>query len=261
MNTQEIVTLYLKDKETGWAPSTMRSETLRLTSWAEHLDGNPETLWKAIQELAPYTRVTIWTRVSDFWGWAIENGHVPGPNPYKAWRKKNGKRQFKHAYNPKRPDTTFEEAKARIQGLSDSGVRKKALELLYGGLRYTESFTYQPGSKTVVGKGSKRRRVYIPEIPGGSYQGCYRTFLRRLKEIGLTPHVLRKLAATELARRGLREFDLCEVMGWASIETAKIYVAPLREEAMAAVFKDIQGGMTHGEIKVSEPVRKARRVA
>jgi integrase len=257
-NVKTLIEQYLTDKQDAWAESTLASERHRLNSVAEVLDGDPDKLWKSIKGLAPYTRVTVWTRVTHFWGWAIEYGHVPGPNRYKQWKDKHG-RQFRNAYTPKLPEITFAEAQARIQGLADSGVRRKALELLYGGLRYTESLTYDAQSKSVIGKGSKPRRVYVPPVEGEVYKGTYRTFLRRLSEVGLKPHTLRKLAATQLARHGVEQFDLCKVMGWVDPKTAMIYVAPLKEEEMERVFKQIQGVDINGAEQVPQAIPEPRK--
>lgn len=234
-----LIDQYLESKKLAWSPTTLRSEGHRLRGVVEALDGKPETLWAAIATRAPYTRTTMWTRVVSFYDWAIAKGHVQGPNKYREWRAEN-ERQFKHVYAPKLPDISFDEAKARIARIEDPRIRGKALQLLMGGLRYSESMTLAEGR--VIGKGNKPRASFAPEAQA---PGCsYHTVLRALKAVGLTPHMLRKITATTLAQEGLREAELCEAMGWSSFHTAKNYVAANRK-AIAAAFTKLQGGSTN----------------
>ena len=247
---QDLITKYLDSKTNAWAPTTLKSERYRLNAVAPHLDGNPLSLWAAISDRGPYTRVTIWTRVTDFYQWCLDNGHRTGPNHYRTWKEDNA-RQFKHAYTPRFPEISFEEARARIQKIPQEGIRNKAMELLLGGLRYTESFTFREEDSTVVGKGSKRRVAFIPKREGASFNRTYATFLRALRKVGLTPHQLRKLAATEFARRGLREADLCKVMGWSSFATASKYIAPLKDEEIRSKIETVQHGGTNATTTIA----------
>jgi len=177
--------------------------------------------------------------VSAFIDWAIEENKFDGPNLFAKWRKDNA-RLFKHQYKRQTPEISFEEARERLQNISDPDIRRKGLELLCSGVRWSESFTFDPSTKTVVGKGAKPRRVYMPENKGSDYKGTYSKFLRGLRTVGLKPHLLRKLAATEFYNRGLNEFDLLQVMGWNSIETAKSYIAPKKEDEIEQLLDKIQ---------------------
>ncbi len=236
MNIEAVVE-YLNDKKLAWSDSTLRSEENRLSAVAEVIDGNPQRLWDALEErgLKPYTRVTTWTRVSDFWQWRMDAGKEKGPNKYKAFRKRNAK-QFKNTYVRKTPSITFEEAKSLIAQLP-SEHRGKAAELLTGGLRYTESFTLSDGQ--VTGKGGKVRSVY-PEVTAPDYKASYQSFLRALKRVGLKPHMLRKIFATAFVNQSENPFLLLEVMGWSSITTAQSYVSANKDEARRLV-QQVQG--------------------
>lgn len=243
---KSIIQKYIQDKKLAWAPSTLQSEAHRLNAVADVLDGDAARLWTALETLGPYSRLTTWSRVCDFMDWAHSEGLIENAGSYRAFRKKNAK-QFKNVYTPKTPSFTFEEATRRIDTLAPS-IRAKALQLLNGGLRYTESFTLKGGK--VVGKGGKNREVFTEEA---SYSGSYRTFLRALHSVGLTPHMLRKICATRLAREGLREADLCKVFGWSSFKTASSYIAPLQDEALKEVFKRVQGGTNEQHTKKRLP--------
>src|SRR5687767_14837988 len=112
---KQWIDIYLQDKATAWAPSTQRSERHRLSAVGHVLDGNPRTLWSTTAStLAPYSRVTTWCRVIDYYEWLMEQGHVKGPNVYRAFRKKHAKR-FKNAYTPSLPTTSYQEAQEGIQ--------------------------------------------------------------------------------------------------------------------------------------------------
>lgn len=254
--TMEMAKHYLDSKKGAWAESTLRSEEHRLNGLLPHLNGDAPALWKALASLKPYSRVTAFTRACSFYSFLIAKGHVAGPNVYDAFREENA-RLFKNAYQPKALSISFEEAKRRIAEIKDEAIRNRALRLLSGGLRFTESATLQDGH--VVGKGGKRRRVFCQETTGDVYTGSYQTFFRALKKVGLKPHDLRKLCATKLVEAGLKEADLMKVMGWNSIITAKSYLQPKLDDELADVFKAaIHGGNEENEAEpVSGEVQKA----
>lgn len=219
MDTIKLIDEYMDSKQYAWAPSTLRSELYRLQSVSDKLDGNPVKLWKGIQYQKPYSRLTTWTRVTEYWQWLMDEGKISyGKNPYKEWRTKNA-RVFKNVYLKKTPEITYQEAKERIGTITDPRVREKALRLLEGGLRFSESDTLRDG--TVNGKGSKRRRAFCTE---GTIDCGYGVVYRALRKIGIRPHDLRKLFLSRLVEMGANEFELCEVAGWSNLNTASSYI-------------------------------------
>ncbi len=219
-----LIAEYLKDMELAWAASTQRSEKHRLNAVADLLNGDARALWDALEKrgMAPYARVTTWTRVCAFYDWSIENGKLTGPNPYAAFRRKYG-RLFKNQYQRSVPSVVWTDAIRRIDALSDRGVREKALELVRTGMRYAEHGTYQDGQ--VTGKGDKRRRVFLPDGQHiSSYVGSYDTFARKLARTGLKPHDLRKLFLNRMVEMGANTFELCELAGWNDLNTARSYI-------------------------------------
>ncbi len=228
---------YLESKSNAWSRTTMSSEEYRLNAVKDHLDGDPEALWAAIQDRAPYTRQTIWVRVCDFFDWAMENSKLPmGANPYRVWRKKNAK-VFKNVYQPRTPSISFEDVRARLEKIQNLAIRRRALEILGSGTRWMES---EQSGDVVRGKGGLSRRVFRPEVSGPDFKYTYETFRRELAKVGLKPHTLRKLCATQLARNGMNESDLCKAMGWQSFTTARCYIAPVNEDKMATHFETLQ---------------------
>lgn len=230
---KNLIDSYIKDHELAWSQTTIKSERARLIQVADFLNKNPDYLWDCLNKrgIKPYSRVTIWTRVCNFWDWGIEHKHFEGSNPYKAWRQINA-RLFKNAYQRKTPEISLKDAEKRIAQINDSAIKLKAFELLRSGLRFTESLS--PDSDVVIGKGGKKRTIYVSQT---KYSGGYIKFWRELKKVGLKPHMLRKIKATDLLRKGMDQVTLCEVMGWSSFETARSYLAPLKKEEIKKFFE------------------------
>jgi integrase len=234
---KQYIEKYLEDRKLAWSESTLRSERHRLNAVADALDGEPRTLWNAVKGLAPYSRLTTWTRVVNFWDYLIEQGVVSG-NPYKVFKSKNAK-QFKNVYERETPEESFEEILRKVDSIEADDVRAEARLLLLTGLRASE-----PGSLTrngeVHGKGGKRRRVYAPDdYTPSRARPSYQRLLRGLRGVGLRPHTLRKVFATELVRRGANPFELMEAMGWSCIATATSYVNP-NQQSLAEKVRLLQ---------------------
>ena len=232
-----LISEYLKSKELAWTKSSRRSEKHRLNAVKDLIDGDPDRLWNYVfKKYKPYSRVTVWTRVSCFYDWAIQEGRIQGPNPYKKFRQKNA-RVFKNVYTKSYPKLSYAEAERRLHSILDRDIREKCLELLLNGMRYTESFT-RDADNYITGKGGKRRRVYGFK-PSGVFRGTYGKLRRELGRIGLKPHDLRKLFATNLYRKGLDPMDVAKVLGWNSFETAKSYIAPRKDEELERLINGI----------------------
>lgn len=227
MNKQ--IEAYLKSQANNWSPATIKSERSRLAQIAPYLDGNPEALWKALEQQKPYTRQTTWIRASAFWAFVTGKQETP----YHVWKNQN-KNLFKNAYQPKRVETTWEEAKAKVERITDSSVRSRALAILHSGQRFSESC--QPKGETIIGKGNRIRPDFRADesVEYVSYQVFYRSLQQ---VVGLTPHQLRKLAITRLASRGASAADLCRFAGWSSIETAFVYLQPQRDEKLKEMMR------------------------
>ncbi len=230
---------YLDSMKLAWAPSTLQSEGARLSAVEHVLDGDPDHLWQHMEknEMKPYARLTTWIRVSHYWDHLIQKNLQPN-NPYRAFKAKNA-RLFRHTYTPKKPEMTYEDAKARIHQIKDPSIRRRAFEIIGSGTRWTESCTHSNGS--VRGKGSKDRPVYVPEVSGPAFVGTYQTFRRALASVGLKPHDLRKLFLTKLVEMGANEFELMEAAGWTSLAPAKSYIN-VNRDALKARIKKLQGG-------------------
>jgi integrase len=220
---RELYQEYLKERAGTWSATSAHSESYRLNRLWPFIDGDAAKLWDALKDYGAYSRTTYWTRVSSFYDWAIEAGKAPGPNPYKAFRQKNV-RCFRNQYVRKPCEITFDELLARSARVPDEAIRNKLRQLLIGGLRISESDTLADGH--VVGKGGKRRKVYVPE-PDGPMATVrqYSAVLRACKRhLGVTPHKLRSARMTDLVDKGATIFELKKFAGWSNISTAESYV-------------------------------------
>jgi len=225
---------YLASKELSWTEATIKSETSRLNRIAPYVEaGDIEGLWREVELLGKYSRVTYWTRAAEYYDFLLVEGIKSGDNIFKQWRKRNA-RPFKHAYEKKQPTHSYGEAEQVIHTIQDQAVRKESFILLKTGMRISERHKVTSDGY-VVGKGDKRRKVFgLEDMP--NLQVKDHLLRSELKKIGLKPHDLRKIRATDLARRGMKEADLCKVMGWASFNTASSYIAPMNDEKIEGMM-------------------------
>lgn len=223
---KELYLKYCEDKSGVWAASAQRSEPVRLNRLWHAIDGDASKLWAELvaQGYHRNAAATYWTRVSAFWDWAMEHGHVPeGENPYKRFKAKNP-RIFRGAYVKNPCKQTFDEIMGKLETISDPIIRNTCIVILVGALRWHE--VHKIDGEYVVGKGNKRRKVYLPTPLGPICKpNQYSQVLRTLKAFGLTPHKLRSARLTDLARKGMTIADLTEFAGWSNFSVAQSYIA------------------------------------
>lgn len=225
--TVDHLNQYMAANANKWAPATLKSERARLIKLLPILNGRPEVLWQYTSaHLAPYSAHTTWIRAAAFYQWLADNNQVVVETGgiYSRWMDTN-RRLFKNTYRKETIPMTYDEAVRAVASLPDASIRRRAMEILGGSLRYCESG--QPlGRDFVIGKGGKERPDFRPLVEGPDYTGSYSTFWRALKSVGLKPHSLRKLALTKMVSNGATLFDLMQVAGWSSPTTAASYVQP-----------------------------------
>jgi integrase len=226
---------YLESKRNAWSETTKRSEGYRLTALLPLLNqanNDPNKFYDLIKaQYKPYTTRTIFARVADFMDFF-------GNEVYSNYVTANAN-LFKHVYQTKQLDYTFEEARERIQLIRHPEVKKVANLMLSTGMRIHEALKYD-GSGQVIGKGSKPRPIFSKETTDGSVNE--QLVRRHCKKVGINPHSLRKLAATQLAKSGLSEIDLLFTMGWSNIQTATKYLQPTKQEELASKVQKALGG-------------------
>lgn len=233
---------YLESKSPTWTEATYKSEKSRLITLRHLLNMEPIEALKVLraQGKKPYTIKTAFIRFSNFMEWAIQEGIIEGRNEFKYFLTSN-KQVFRNAYNSKELSTDYGAALKAIEGrIPQKSCRDAALFLLKTGLRISELYKLkvgEDGNIYVIGKGGKRRRVFattLPtELPSKSAIGS------ALSKIGLKPHDLRKLYATELLRNNIDLPTLCKVMGWSNIQTAMKYLQADSGDQLQARLEEI----------------------
>jgi len=217
---------YIESKQNSWSPSTIKSERARLASIPDkYLPDDPKGFHAHCLTVGmkPYTIKTLFIRAGEL----VSFGWPSTPNKYKQFMQANAK-LFKHAYQPRRPGLTFQEAVASIKAKLPEAEACMALSLLASGLRISEANCVVNG--TVIGKGGRPRQVAnAPKV----YIDTHKLRVA-LKRINLTPHMLRKLAATHAVEVGAREADLLAIFGWRSAQTASYYVQETRAREVAS---------------------------
>lgn len=236
-----LVDKYIEAKKDAWAETTLAKERARLNAFDGDIviKNDGATLYKYLTEerkLKPYTAKTAFVRVSDFIQWCMDEGHLPlSFNNIKLFMKHQAKK-FKHVYAPKRVGVSFQDAEAKLLSLEDEAVRAKALQLLYGGLRWEESLTLKDGK--IIGKGNKPRDVTFVKDPGQvGYRESYEKFHKHLKKLGLKPHDLRKAYANLILEAGGHIGELMAHMGWSSSATAASYAQANRTAQLTKAIK------------------------
>lgn len=225
----EHLEAYLKDHETAWSPTTLKSESSRLRR-ALSISQVPSELYERLLKThKPYTIKTTFIGLSRLEKWCAERGHIKKSMGFHEFVRKH-RNKFKHVYDRVPVACTYDQALSRIGELREP-YKTAAMELLKTGLRISEPARVAQGC--VVGKGGKKRRVFgeITTVVPKS------TLHAKLQAVGLKPHDLRKLFATRLAERGAAPADLCRVMGWSSLETAYRYLQPKDDQKIEEMLR------------------------
>ncbi len=227
---KELFARYLKDHETAWSTSTMKSEASRLRGLEDIVEKGPESVYKSLKARGqqPYTIKTTFMRLCSIEAWAILNGESLKPE-FKEFVRKHRNR-FKHAYQKEEVGMDYDEVMSRIEMLPEP-YKTQALGMLKTGVRLFESYNVKNGH--VVGKGEKPRKVFgtIKKTAPRS------SFSRQLKAVGLKSHMLRKLCATKLVENGATAADLCKVFGWRHIQTAYNYLQAKDDVRLQALIQ------------------------
>jgi integrase len=235
---ETLIKQYLQSKVNAWADSTRRSEAARLHATKDVLNCLPAEAFDRLgRRLKPYSVKTAMLRLAACRAFG-------GDHSWSQWIKDNA-RVFKGAYKRSVDGLSFEEIKRRASLLTDVHTKNIVNELLHSGTRASE-IRSRVGNN-VVGKGSKSRALFgaatltVEERTNLSYSDIHNA----CKALGTTPHACRKAFASKLARSGkVTEVDLLKIMGWESMETAKSYLQPMRDEQLSQTIGDVLSGRT-----------------
>ncbi len=255
MNLAKLIEAYVKSKSGRWSEKTVKMEQYRLKDIKEEHLKSGQVLYDYLvndRKLKPYTVKNLFTRVADLVEFAIRKGVLPvaDGNSVRSFIEEHANK-FKNVYVPKTVAISFDEAMQRIEQIKDEDSRDKAYELLFTGMRVSESLTLD-GEHKVETKGGGHRDVPLARGQEAvEYTKNRTTLYRHLKKVGLTPHMLRKLCATQLVEDGAQEADLMKAMGWRSSQMASIYVQARRigdlKKKMDARRATNRGTKKHGK--------------
>lgn len=244
---QEHVEAYLADKAELWSPATLKSERARLNSLVPFLEKhgfNGKDLYAdlAKEGYGRYTLKTAFIRMTDLEAFLLDTGrrqNTPSLRPFM----RRFARLFSGVYQRVAVGIELAEALNKINLLEDAKIRAHALFIVSNGLRFAESQTLDQssGAAIITGKGKKEREILGSLENGAKYTGSYLKFYRALKGVGLKPHDLRKLAATNFLKAGIDLHDLCRVMGWSSLDTAMHYLQSSKKPELQAKIRGAIG--------------------
>lgn len=230
---------YIQSKSMAWARSSQKNERYRLKFHAHALMDPPAEVYLRLSKtMTNHSIKTTFTRLGKFHEWLVETDKIPpAKNPWKSFLNSHAL-LFKHCYQIERLKISFDDAKSRIEQIEEP-YRSASLQLLEGGLRYCELWTYD--GERVIGKGSKPRAIFLREpLKSFRYRGSYSALYVRLKAVGLKPHSLRKLCATELSRHpNAKDQDICKIFGWSSIETSIKYRQPHNDDRLSEMIQSV----------------------
>lgn len=232
--TKADINNYINSKQLAWAPSTLRSESARLHAALDLIQAGAQALLEQGSiRYKPYALKTLFIRAGEL----VEYVYPNLPNEFKMFLKRNA-RIFKNAYKPERLGVDYKQASQLVSYITDPTAKKLATIILKTGLRSAEALSYD-GSGAVIGKGSKERAVLSEDCltKEEREQLTYSKFHKALAKVGLKPHTLRKLVASQLANGGAKEADLLAIMGWSNIQTAKFYLQPKETRALKALLE------------------------
>lgn len=237
-----LIASYLQSKAQAWSPTTLKTVATKLAMVdPAYLPSDPASCHADLvrQGYGAYTIKQVMLLAAQ----ACKHGVLSGEIAHETYTQfmHDRKRLFNDAYAPKRVPATFDDTLEKIKTKLPERSRAFALGLIASGLRISEAANVTVDGQ-VVGKGNKVRSVPNADMVTSAPVGvCMMTFRRDLKNAtGLTPHQLRKLAATMMVKFGAREADLCAMMGWSSFQTASIY---LQAENVADVTARLKGAI------------------
>ncbi len=231
-NYSEVIEAYLEIASRSWSLSTQVSEASRLRALLPLLQEHgfsPDAIYGGLstQGVGAYTIKTAFIRLSKVYDFVVDLNLVDKhTNPFKSYMKHTAPNKFKtsNVYKPKVVPLTYEQLKVEVDLVADSVLKDTLRFMMQSGLRIHEVYKVQKsidGNFFVQGKGGKMRPVMTAPPAVLASKGVVQ---KTLMKFGLTPHALRKLAATKLAASGMVVSDLQQVFGWSSLQTAQSYI-------------------------------------
>lgn len=226
-----LVKTYLDSKVGIWKECSIKSAASRLEHYT---DVGPQLVYTQLQAKGykPYYIKIVFITISSFMDWLIAQGRATS-NPYKAFIKQNNQ-LFRNAYEDKYATITWEEYLEEYRK-ADPKMQTALALLGYGGCRISELHSFD--GSTVVGKGGKRRKVFVPA--GMANVVCDLSVHQIRRKLAHNPHSYRKLAADKWLRSGIDVKTVQTLLGHTSLTSTQRYLRPLEQDALKEKLQDI----------------------
>lgn len=233
-NIFQFVPKYLKAQETLWTHTTLKSTASRLNTVATLELSNPLELYNKLVYLQynPYTIKTMFGIVAKYVDWCVENKYVK-LNTFSKWIKENSQ-VFRNVYQDKYTTMTYTGFVEEFNNCSPE-MRLPIALLGFAGCRISELHTFD--GKTVIGKGGKRRRVFLPaDVVIAPITLPIHIIRRRLK---YCPHDYRKLAADTWFRNKIDLKTVQNLLGHSNINTTQRYLRPMQNTEIQGTLNNL----------------------
>ena len=233
-NLHQDVSDYLSEKQSVWTADTYNSTAARLARYKPEVA--PTDIYNSLvkEGYSPYYTKIVFINLCSLMDWLLAHGRAPWPtNRYKEFMEKN-RQLFRNAYEDKYATITWQEFLDEYQQ-ADSDMRKALALLGFSGCRLCELATFD--GTTVVGKGGKRRRVYLPNDAACSPVELSGIQIRR--RLRYNPHSYRKLAADQWARSGVDIKTIQKLLGHTSLASTQRYLRPMGEDELQSKLENV----------------------
>jgi integrase len=224
----ELIGSYLASKVNAWRPLTIKATASRLKHYSSTV--SPDTIFKDLktQGAKPYYRKQVFVSMCAYQDWLIAQGRATS-NQFRAFMKSSAQ-LFRNVYEDKYTSLTWEEFQNELSECECSELKSALALMAYGACRLSEVYTYDPQSRTVLGKGQKRRYVHVPE--GTELVAVSLTPRQIRARLRYNPHAYRKLAADKYLRGGLDIKTVQVLLGHSSLLSTQRYLRPMQNDEL-----------------------------
>lgn len=219
------VSRYLDERRLVWTSATLKAAASRFKL---HFGMDAEMVYKKMVEQGykPYYIKVSFIMFSGYMEWLKAQGRATH-NVYADFLKKN-RQVFINAYQDSYTTLSLE---SFLDEYRSATPAMQAVLVLLGiaGCRLSELYTFD--GTTVMGKGGKRRKVFIPEgmQVAAPITLSPHAIRRALKH---NPHAYRKLSADTWFKKGLDIKTVQVLLGHTSLQATQRYLRPMQQDEL-----------------------------
>ncbi len=221
----KYVSQYLDERKLVWTSATYKAALSRF----KHFSMDAEAVYRKMLEQGykPYYIKVSFVMFSGYMEWYKAHGGATHKNVYKEFLERN-KQLFRNAYEDKYTTLSVRDFLSEYS-MASPDMQTVLVLLGIAGCRLSEIYTFD--GKTVMGKGGKRRAIFIPQ----GFQVQEKVTLnphairRALKH---TPHAYRKLSADTWFKKGLDIKTVQVLLGHSSLQATQRYLRPMQQDEL-----------------------------